>query len=124
MFKKIVISFLIITNFITAAFCWRFHYRLGKYRQQLEHVRMELESAKNRESDIAESLRRTGEVLDSSVNTLSGIRAQISEIRKNYEEMENLLYSSRSNDTNYDGDSNNEKIKDERKSEEKNPIQG
>lgn len=120
MLKNFIISFLIIANLITAAFCWRFHYRLVEIRSQLNSYRMELESAKNRESDIAESLRRTGEILDSSVNTLSGIRAQISEIRKNYEEMENLLYSSRCNDTNYDGDLNSEKVKDERTAETKN----
>ena len=93
MFKNFIISFLIITNIITAAFCFRLNYRLEQSRQLIEHYRVELNAAQNRESDIAESIRRTGEILDSSITTVSGLRAQIAEIRKNYEAMENRLHS-------------------------------
>lgn len=99
MFSKIIFSVLIIINIITASFCFRLQDRLVKTGQQLEHYRIELESAKDREQDIAESIRRTGKILDSSVTTLSGIRAQITAIRESYEEMENRLYNARSNDT-------------------------
>ena len=111
MLKNFIISFLVVTNIFTATFCFRLNYKLERTRQQLEHYRAEFELAQNRESDIAESIRRTGEILNSSTSTLSGIRAQISEIRKNYEEMESLLYSSRSNNSDDYGNPNHEEVK-------------
>lgn len=102
MFKNFIISFLLVVSICVSIACGVLHYRLEQTRQQLEHYRMELELAKDRESDIAESIRRTGEILNSSVSTLSGIRAQISEIRKSYEEMENRLYSSGVNNSDDD----------------------
>lgn len=99
MLSKIIFSVLIITNIITASFCFRLQDRLVKIGQQLEHYRVELSAATDREQDIAESIRRTGEILDSSVTTLSGIRAQIAAIRESYEEMENRLYNTRRDNT-------------------------
>jgi len=93
-----IIRFIAILYFIASVVFGAVLYnRLVKARQLVEHYRVELECAKDRESDIAESIRRTGEILDSSITTVSGLRAQIAEIRKNYEEMENLLYSTRDN---------------------------
>lgn len=66
-------------------------YRLVKTRQQLDSVRMELSAATNRQSELAEILRRDGEILRESSNTISGIRSQIAIIRESYEAMENIL---------------------------------
>lgn len=73
-------------------------YRLASTRQELESVRVELESARNRQQDALNTIdecyrnvARTGEILGESVNTIQGIRRQVSEIRKNYEAMENRL---------------------------------
>lgn len=68
--------------------------RLVNTRQQLDTVRAELDNAENRQQQLAEITSRTGSLLSESVYTVEGIRRQITEIRKNYEEMENLLNSS------------------------------
>lgn len=120
MLKNFIISFLIVIDIITAAFCFRLHYRLEQSRQQLEHYRAELNAAKDQQQRIREIVRGTDEILSESLDTVAGIRSQIKIIRESYEKMENLLYGIGSNDANYDGDSNNEKVEDERKSEEKN----
>lgn len=106
MFKKIICTITIL-YFIASVICGAVLYnRLVKARQLVEHYRVEFESAQNRESDIAESLRRTGEVLDSSINTVADLRNAIGEIRKNYEAMESRLYSIGGNDS-IDDDSTN-----------------
>lgn len=73
-------------------------YQLEVARQQLEYYRTELESATDRQQDafntIDECYRnvtRTGEILGQSVNTIQDVRRQVSEIRKNYETLENRL---------------------------------
>ena len=71
--------------------------RLDNTRQQLITVRAELNNAENRQRQLAEITSRTGSLLSESVDTVAGIRKQITEIRKNYEEMESLLNSSRLN---------------------------
>lgn len=68
--------------------------RLESTRQQLEHVRMELTAAQDRQYELAEILRRDGKILSESSSTVAGIRKQIKDIRKSYEEMEKLLLSS------------------------------
>lgn len=72
--------------------------RLGQARQQLEYYRTELESAENREQQLAdtvdkcwESTERTREILGSSVSSVAELRKQLKEVRKNYENMEVLL---------------------------------
>lgn len=120
MSKNFIISFFIITNLITAAFCFGFHYRLVETRYELKSIRDELSAAKDQQREIREIIRGTDELLSESFDTINGIRSQIKIVRESYEKMENLLYSPRSNDTNYDGDTNNEKVKDERKPETKN----
>lgn len=109
-----IIRFIAILYFIASVVCGAVLYnRLVKTRQLVEHYRVELNAAQNRESDIAESIRRTGEILNSSITTVSGLRAQIAEIRKNYEEMESRLYNIGGNDSNDDDSTNytNEKLK-------------
>lgn len=73
-------------------------YRLGITRQQLEYYRTELESATDRQQDALNTIdecyrnvTRTGEILSESVNTIQDVRRQVSEIRKNYETLENRL---------------------------------
>lgn len=68
--------------------------RLDNTRQQLDAVRAELDNAADKQQQLAEITSRTGTLLSESVDTVAGIRRQITEIRKNYEEMENLLNSS------------------------------
>ena len=114
MFNKIIFSVLIITNIITAAFCFRLNYRLGKTRQQLEHYRVELSAATDRQSELAEILRRDGEILRESSTTISGIRSQIAVIRESYEKMESLLYNTGSNNSSNDIYTNHPEIKEEK----------
>lgn len=72
--------------------------RLERTRQQLEYYRTELESAQNREQQLTNEIdecfgnvTRTNEILSQSTNTISDIRKQLSEIRKNYELMEDRM---------------------------------
>jgi hypothetical protein len=73
--------------------------RLERTRQELNTVRMELSAATNRQSELADILRRDGEILRESSTTISGIRSQIAAIRESYMAMENLLYNTGSNDS-------------------------
>lgn len=73
-------------------------YRLGLTRQQLDYIRTELELSQNRQQEAFDTIdecyrnvERASEILGQSINTVSDIRNQISEIRKNYETMENRL---------------------------------
>lgn len=65
--------------------------RLEQTRYELESVRMELSAATNRQSELAEVLRRDSEILSESFDTISGIRSQIAAIRESYEKMENII---------------------------------
>lgn len=67
--------------------------RLAETRQQLEHVRMELTAAQDRQYELAAILRRDSEILSESSTTVAGIRSQIRVIRESYEDMERVLYS-------------------------------
>ncbi|MBO7731430.1 MAG: hypothetical protein J6S67_02725 [Methanobrevibacter sp.] len=73
-------------------------YRLAVARQQLDYFRTELEYAQDRQREAFNTIdecyrdvERASEILGKSVNTVSDIRKQISEIRENYENMENRL---------------------------------
>ena len=75
-------------------------YYRAKYNRLMERDRVELELARTRSEQyetVYRSARNTnrelGECLSRSTTTLSGLREQIREIRKRYEEMENLLNS-------------------------------
>lgn len=72
--------------------------RLAITRQQLEYYRTELESATSRQQDALNTIdecyrnvERASEILGQSVDTVQGIRKQISEIKENYEYMENRM---------------------------------
>ena len=81
----------------------------------MERDRVELELARTRSEqyeNIYRSARITnrelGECLSRSTTTLSGLREQIQEIRRRYEEMENLLNSvGNDNDNTGNNDSGN-----------------
>ena len=75
-------------------------YYRTKYNRLMERDRVELELARTRSEQyetIYRSARVTnrelGECLSRSTTTLSGLREQIQEIRRRYEEMENMLNS-------------------------------
>ena len=108
MFKNFIISFLIISNIITAAFGFRYHYRLGQARQLVEHYRTALNSAEDQQREIAEIIRGTDEILSESLNTITGIRGQIAVIRESYEKMERIINSARSGSANDNSRTNNE----------------
>lgn len=91
MAKKIFITFLSTLLFVSLIGNTIFYYRLEQTRRQLESVRVELSAATNRQSELAEILRRDGEILSESRTTIAGIRSQITTIRENYEEMANIL---------------------------------
>ena len=75
-------------------------YYRSKFTGLVEQHRLELELARTR-SEQYENIYRSakitnrelGECLSRSTTTLSGLREQIQEIRRRYEEMENLLNS-------------------------------
>lgn len=89
-----------------------FYYR-AKYVGLVERNRVERELARTRTEqyeNIYRSARNTnrelGECLSRSTTTLSGLREQLREIRKRYEEMENL-FNSIGNNNNNTRDNNN-----------------
>lgn len=96
------IAFIIICILLLFAgifFGTTFYYR-AKYSRLVERDRVELELVRTRSEqyeNIYRSARATnrefGECLSRSTTTLSGLREQLREIRKRYEEMENLLNS-------------------------------
>ena len=65
--------------------------RLERTRRELDEVRMELSAATNRQSELAEILRRDGEILRESSTTISGIRSQIAAIRESYMAMQSII---------------------------------
>lgn len=91
MLKRILYIIIAVCFLATITFGGIQSYRLVKTRQQLDSVRMELSAATNRQSELTEILRRDGEILRESSNTISGIRSQIAVIRESYEAMENIL---------------------------------
>lgn len=93
MLKRILYIIIAVCFLATITFGGIQSYRLVKTRQQLESVRMELSAATNRQSELAEILRRDSKILCESSNTISGIRSQIAVIRESYEEMQNLIDS-------------------------------
>ena len=92
----IICSLLLLSGVLFGTTCY---YRT-KYAGLMERNRVELELARTRSEqyeNIYRSARITnrglGECLSRSTTTLSGLREQLREIRKRYEEMENLLSS-------------------------------
>ena len=97
MFKNFIICFLLIITTSVSITCGIFYSGLVETRRQLESTRMELSAATNRQSELAEILRRDGEILNESFTTISGIRSQIAVIRESYETMENILSGNNDN---------------------------
>lgn len=85
-----ILSFLLTASIVCNAI---FSYRLGETRRQLEHARMELERHENNYRVIADGLTRTSEVLSQSATTVRDLRKQISAIRENYIQMQNIIDS-------------------------------
>lgn len=92
-------------------------HKLANTRQQLEYYRTELESAQNREQQLTNEIdecfgnvTRTNEILSQSTNTISDIRKQLSEIRKNYELIEDrmLQFYDNYHRSSYSSDNNKE----------------
>lgn len=105
----IICSLLLLSGIFFGTTCY---YRT-KYAGLMERNRVELELARTRSEqyeNIYRSARITnrglGECLSRSTTTLSGLREQLREIRKRYEEMENLLSSVGNNDSDV-GDNDN-----------------
>lgn len=93
-------------------------YYRAKYNRLMERDRVELELARTRSEQyetVYRSARNTnrelGECLSRSTTTLSGLREQLREIRKRYEEMENLL-NSIGYDNSYTGNNNSSNTSD------------
>lgn len=73
-------------------------YRLEIVRSKFEYYRAEFASAQSRQQNAFDTIdecyrnvERAGEILNQSVNTISDIRKQISEIRENYDAMESRM---------------------------------
>lgn len=73
--------------------------RLASTRQQLDYFRAEFEYAQDRQQEAYDTIdecyrtvERGSEILGQSVDTVQGIRKQISEIKENYENMENRMH--------------------------------
>lgn len=91
--QKIIIY--ILSFFLTASLICNavFQHRLGKYRQQLEYVTMELDRSRNNYKVLADGLTKTSELLNQSGNTVQDIRRQMYEVRKVFEDMESYINS-------------------------------
>ena len=96
--KKILYSLFAVYFLVSIIWGAILQSRLASTRQELNTVRMELSAATNRQSELADILRRDGEILRESSTTISGIRSQIAAIRESYMAMENLLYNTGGND--------------------------
>lgn len=120
MFKKVFYGVFAV-YFMFSLICGAVFYSgLVKARSELEYYRTELSNAQNRERQLANTIDecwqssiRTGEILSESVDTISGIREQIRQIKENYTIMEDRLlqfydnYNIDNDCINYDKEINN-----------------
>lgn len=67
-------------------------YRLERSMERCEQYRIELESAKNREYEIGESISRTSDILRQTSNTVEGLRKKLEAVEDSYNYMWQLLY--------------------------------
>lgn len=97
-------KYIIIALSVALAFSLTGNYvqetRLERTEREFKQVRMEYQSAANRERQLEMAINecqyiagRTDEILSESADTIQGIREQISEIRKSYESMEDIIDS-------------------------------
>ena len=98
-----LITLLLCTAISTCVYKYKYDKLVSEHRQQLELIRSRTEQYENTCRQARETNRELGECLSRSTTTLSGLKEQLREIRKRYEEMENLLNSF----GNYDGDVGN-----------------
>lgn len=98
--KKILISFTAFIILSLGIFGYIQTRRVGLYRDRCEYYRMELDSATNREQQLAdtvdecfESVRRTETILSETSNTVGDLRKKLTAVRTEYENMEKLLSS-------------------------------
>ena len=87
-----------------------FQHRLDATRQQLELARIQSQEYERREREIADIAQRTGGVLQESIDTISDIRRVIEQIRENYIQMENILFSTSRDDSDNVSDSTPKEI--------------
>ena len=94
----IIIIIITIIFFVSISGACIQTYRLQSTRSELEQIRTQLSTARNREQEsivtiksLRDSVERTNSILSESESTIAGIRKQIQEIRESYEEMETLL---------------------------------
>lgn len=98
MLKKHICCILAVCLFLSLFGNCIQEYRLGIYRQQSDYYRTELESATNREQQLAatidecwRSTERTSEILSHSINSVAELREQIRQVREAYQDLENRL---------------------------------
>lgn len=74
-----------------------YKHKLGQCRAELESVRIELATATNRQSELADIVEESNAVLCQSVNTVTDLRKQFEAIRVNYQKMESIISEFRNN---------------------------
>lgn len=89
----VAVVVLFTTTFAGAVTASVYYSELEQCRTELGYIRAELDAATDRQSELTELVRGSGEILSQSVNTVADLRNQIREIRSNYEKMESLLLS-------------------------------
>lgn len=94
-----VIIISIILVFLCTAIGFQAH-KLGQYRAECEHYRIELQSAKDRQRELTDTIsgciditKRADELYSSTATTIGELKSQLREAREIYEDMEKLLYS-------------------------------
>lgn len=88
-----LITLLLCTTISTCVYKYKYDKLVAEHRQQLELYRTKSEQYENTYRQARETNRELGECLSKSAATLSGLRRQISEVRKRYEAMEDILNS-------------------------------
>lgn len=102
-----------VGNAILGCRCSNLSKSLGQYIQQFDIARQRAEeyegqviAARDTNTELrttigkaADTNRELGECLSRSTNTLSDLRSQLTEVRRRYQEMENILLDSRWNNS-------------------------
>lgn len=86
-----LITLLLCTTVSTGVYKYKYDRLVAEHRQQLELARTRSEQYENIYRSARNTNRELGECLSRTTTTLSGLREQLHEIRKRYEEMERLL---------------------------------
>lgn len=92
MFKNFIISLLIVTNIITATFCFRLNSKLEQYMAKCEHYRIELAAATDRQSEIAGVVGHTSCILSETVNSVAELREQLKAVEDDYNRIYSLCF--------------------------------